>query len=270
VFDYPNDGPIDESGRLLSKELRRFAADHPDQSVTMVAHSMGGLVARVAIEDPDLDPGNVRQFIMVATPNQGSQMAHFACGLDGCEQVVLRRERDPQDLLRLSIADGLNEARSDLKPGSRFLRDLNARERNPHVRYSLLLGTKGPLTAAQRDELQSAASAAVERNRAAQLLAPRVAEPLADMEELLDGAGDGAVAVKRGRLDGVDDTLLLPFSHLAITRKRESDATRELLAAIVARLEEQPPVALDTGRRFRQNGDSIEPQVEPGPKSKNP
>lgn len=270
LFDYPNDGPINESGKLLSDELREFHEDHPDQPISIVAHSMGGLVARVVIEDPDLDPGNVRQLIMVGTPNQGSQMAHFACGLDGCEQVVLRRERDPQDLLRLSIADGLNEARSDLKPGSRFLSDLNARERNAHVRYSLLLGTKGPLTDAQLDELRSVVSTAAERNRVAQLLAPRVAEPLADMDELQDGAGDGAVAVKRGRLEGVDDTVLLPFSHLAITRKQESDATRELLAAIVARLAEQPPAALDTGRSIRQNGDLIKPQVEPAPKSKNP
>jgi pimeloyl-ACP methyl ester carboxylesterase len=270
VFDYPNDGPIDESGKLLSDELREFAARHPGQSVALVAHSMGGLVARVAIEDPELDPGNVRRLIMVATPNQGSQMAHFACGLDGCEQVVLRREREARDLLRLSIADGLNEARSDLKPGSRFLSDLNAREGNANVRYSLLLGTRGPLTDAQLEELRSAVSTAAERNRIAQLLAPHVAEPLADMEELLDGAGDGAVAAKRGRLDGVDDTVLLPFSHLAVTRSRESAATCELLEAIVARLEEQPAAALDTGGRFRQNAASTTPESEPVTKPTTP
>lgn len=239
VFDYPNDGPIAECGKLLSDELRELAADHPGQAVALVAHSMGGLVARSAIEDPGLDPGNVRRLIMVATPNQGSQMAHFACGLDGCEQLLLRREHDADNLLRLSIADGLNEARSDLKPGSRFLRDLNARDRNPSVRYSLLLGTRGPLTDAQREEFRSAVSTAAERNRAVQLLAPRVAEPLADMEELLDGAGDGAVAVKRGRLEGVDDTVLLPFSHLAVTRKLDSETTRELLEAILTRLQQE-------------------------------
>jgi pimeloyl-ACP methyl ester carboxylesterase len=236
VFDYPNDGPIDESGRLLSEELRRVAGDHPDRSIAIVAHSMGGLVARVAIEDPELDPGNVRQLIMVGTPNHGSQMAHFAGGLECCEHLVPRHEQGADHLLRLSIADGLNEARSDLKPGSRFLNDLNARDRNRKVRYSLLLGTKGPLTAAQLEELQSAVSAAAEHNRVAQLLAPRVAEPLSEMEELLEGMGDGAVAVRRGRLEGVDDTVLLPFSHLAVTRKLETESTRDLLAAILARL----------------------------------
>jgi pimeloyl-ACP methyl ester carboxylesterase len=263
MFDYPNDGPIDESGRLLSAELRRFAAGHPDRPVAIVAHSMGGLVARVAIESPDLDPGNVRHLMMVATPNQGSQMAHFACGLECSEQLVLRREYGAEDLLRLSIADGLNEARSDLKPGSRFLRDLNARDRNPNVRYSLLLGTKGTLTAAQIQELQSAVSAAAEHYRVAQLLAPRVAEPLSDMEELRDGAGDGAVAVKRGRLEGVDDTVLLPFTHLAVTRKLESESSRDLLEAIITRLEEQPPAALDTRREFGQNRGSSQPKTEP-------
>ncbi len=240
VFDYPNDGPIDESGRLLSEELRHFAGDHPDLSVTIVAHSMGGLVARQAIENPDLDPGNVRQLIMVGTPNHGSQMAHFAGGLECCEHLVPRHDQGPENLLRLSIADGLNEARSDLKPGSRFLRDLNTRERNSKVRYSLMLGTQAPLTPGQLQEFRSAIAAAAEHNRIAQLLAPRVAEPLADMEELLDGAGDGAVSVKRGRLEGVDDTVLLPFSHLALTRKLGTDATRELLEAILARLNEAP------------------------------
>jgi pimeloyl-ACP methyl ester carboxylesterase len=263
MFDYPNDGPVDESGRLFSAELRRFAAGHPDRPVAIVAHSMGGLVARVAIEDPDLDPGNVRQLIMVGTPNQGSQMAHFACGLECGEQLVLRRKYGAEDLLRLSIADGLNEARTDLKPGSRFLRDLNARDRNPNVRYSLLLGTKGTLTAAQLQELQSAVSAASERNRVAQLLAPRVAEPLSDMEELLDGAGDGAVAVKRGRLEGVDDTVLLPLTHLTVTRTLESESSRDLLEAIFTRLEEQAPAALDTRRDFGQNRGSSQRKTEP-------
>jgi pimeloyl-ACP methyl ester carboxylesterase len=270
LFDYPNDGPIDESGELLSEELRRFAEEHSDQPVAIVAHSMGGLVARVAIEDRQLDPGNVSQLIMIATPNQGSQMAHFAGGLECCEHLVLRRGEGAENLLKLSIADGLDEARSDLKPRSRLLRDLNARERNPKVRYSLLLGTQGPLTAGQLQELQSAVAAAAERNRIAQLLAPRVAGPLADMEELLDGAGDGAVAVKRGRLEGVDDTVLLPFSHLAVTRTLESETTRKLWDAILARLNEPTPAALDTGRRFRQNGDLKHPAPDPVHEQKSP
>jgi hypothetical protein len=85
------------------------------------------------------------------------------------------------------------------------------------------------------------------------------------MEELLNGAGDGAVAVKRGRLEGVDDTVLLPITHLAVTRKLESESSRDLLEAIVARLEDevQSPAALDTGREFRQNTGPKRPETEP-------
>ncbi|REJ91687.1 MAG: alpha/beta hydrolase, partial [Planctomycetota bacterium] len=75
VFEYPNDGPLDESAALLALELAEFRRDNPDRRIAVVAHSMGGLVTRAVIENPELDPGNVRQLIMVATPTQGSQLA---------------------------------------------------------------------------------------------------------------------------------------------------------------------------------------------------
>ena len=37
---------------------------------------------------------------------------------------------------------------------------------------------------------------------------------LADLDEVVEGKGDGAVAVKRGRLEGVSDIEVLDFDHL--------------------------------------------------------
>jgi pimeloyl-ACP methyl ester carboxylesterase len=236
VFAYPNDGPLDESAALLCVELREFAADHPDRQIDIVAHSMGGLVVRAVIEDPELDPGNVRRLIMVATPNQGSQLACLPGGLDCVEHLATRPEDGLPGLFRDAAADGFNESCHDMRPGSRFLKKLNARERNPDVQYSLLIGTDGPLTPESLAELRRVLDRAAAENPVAGLLEPRLGPP-DDLDEVLVDAGDGAVAVKRATLEGVEDTVLLEFSHLTITRASESDNGRALLEAILTRLE---------------------------------
>jgi pimeloyl-ACP methyl ester carboxylesterase len=234
VMSYPDDGPIDESAALLAEELGEFGRDHPDRNVAIVAHSMGGLVARAVIENPDLDPGNVRQLIMVGTPNQGSMLAHLPGGFDCIDHL---REGDSDNhLFARAAADGFNEAAPDMRPDSAFLRRLNARDRNPRVKYSLLLGKGGPLSAAELDEFRSVIETAIERNRVLQFVSPRIEAPLADLDELLEGKGDGAVAVKRGRLEGVEDTQLLSFSHLTITKRADEPDADELFDAIITRL----------------------------------
>jgi pimeloyl-ACP methyl ester carboxylesterase/GNAT superfamily N-acetyltransferase len=236
TFAYPNDGPLDESAVLLADELRAFGEQHPTRRVSIVAHSMGGLVARAAIEDPVLDPGNVMQLIMVGTPNHGSQLACFPGGPDCADAFARHREGGLDDVFRNATIDGLDEACEDMRPESRFLRKLNARDRNPHVRYSLLLGTGGPLTEESLAELQAKVAAAVDQNRIARFFGPRVENPLSDFDEVVCEKGDGAVAVKRARLEGVDDTVLLPFSHLTITRRATEPQAAELIDAILERL----------------------------------
>ncbi|MGH7201500.1 MAG: esterase/lipase family protein, partial [Planctomycetaceae bacterium] len=146
TFAYPNDGPLTEAAELLAAELHDFQEEHPDRNIAAVTHSMGGLVVRAVIEDSDLDPGNVSRLIMVCPPNHGSPWAELPGGLE-CWEYLQEEERDSLgNAFNASVSDGLNEARTDLKPGSRFLHELNARERNPNVHYSLLLGTGSPFT----------------------------------------------------------------------------------------------------------------------------
>jgi hypothetical protein len=59
---------------------------------------------------------------------------------------------------------------------------------------------------------------------------------LADMDELVEGKGDGVVAVARGRLDGVTDTLVLPFGHLSVTGEPANDVVREVQQLVLERL----------------------------------
>jgi len=215
TFAYRNDGPIQEAGEKLAAALRELARTQEKTPVALVTWSMGGLVARAAIEDPRIAPGNVERLIMVAPPNHGSQLARFAFGLDVLEHLAAFDSDDPATRLFHLVEDGLGEASVDLQPDSAFLRKLNARDRNENVAYSILLGAGGPLSKDQRNTLRRRVKNAGEDNRYVRFFGPKVDRWLADLDEVVAGKGDGAVAIKRGKLEGVEDVATLPFDHVA-------------------------------------------------------
>ena len=236
-FAYPNDHTILASAQLLSNELRRFGRLHPRSRVLLVCHSMGSLVARACIEDPRYDPGNVERLIMIAPPTHGTLIAHFAVGSDLWEHWLSRRDGGPWRRTRDSIVDGLGEAADDLCPSSTFLHDLNARPRNPRVRYSIFLGTSARFSEAQLAWIRDSVCDQLAKLPGGEGSADRLESILNDIDELVEGKGDGVVAVKRGRLDGVSDTLVMPFGHLAVTGEPSSDALRDVQRAVVERLQ---------------------------------
>ena len=107
-----------------------------------------------------------------------------------------------------TLLDGLGEASGDLLPGSVFLTKLNARPRNPRVRYRLVLGTGAPLPAKSWEALQPKLLALVERIPGSAVFDARLAEILRDLDEVVRGKGDGAVSVERGKLSGVEAVLV--------------------------------------------------------------
>lgn len=224
-FAYPNDQPLADSAKLLSVELRRLAERDPAVQVTLVTHSMGGLVARAAIEDLALDPGNVHRLIMIAPPTHGSGLARVAVATDLWEHWLSRRTGGFRERLRDSIVDGLGEAATDLRPNSKFLLELNSRGRHPGVTYTLIIGVGGSISSKPVDWLRARARgvASVERW-------------LNEFEEVLEGRGDGIVALERARLDGVDDVVTLPFGHLDIVGAQPSEAALEARTEMLDRL----------------------------------
>lgn len=237
TFAYPNDHTILASAQLLSCELRSFATRYPERRVILICHSMGSLVARACIEDALYDPGNVDRLIMIAPPTHGSMIAHFAAGTDVWEHWISRKSGGPWRRVRDSIVDGLGEAAADLCPGSPFLHDLNARPRNPNVRYTILLGTGARISEAQLDWVRESICEKIAQMPGGDRSADRLAAILNDMDELIDGKGDGVVAVKRGRLDGVSDTLVMPFGHLAVTGEPRDDVLRQVQRAVLERVQ---------------------------------
>ncbi len=239
VLEYPNDQPIEKSARLLARELQGLADEHPGLKISLLTHSMGGLVARAVVEDPGLDPGNVTQLIMVAPPNHGSQLARFAFAMELWEHVASDVDRRTVERFYRSIEDGLSEASADLTPDSLFLRGLNGRDRNPRVQYTIILGTGGPLREKDLARMRTALSNTDASNRWFLFFKSRLTQLLGDLDEVVAGKGDGVVAVSRGRLDGVEDTVLLEFGHLDLLDVPESGESGPLHRLVLDRLGEK-------------------------------
>jgi pimeloyl-ACP methyl ester carboxylesterase len=235
-FAYPNDHTILSSAQLLSDELHRFHRQHPERRIALVCHSMGSLVARACIENALYDPGNVARLIMIAPPTHGTVLAHFAVGTDLWEHWLSRRRGGPWRRMRDSVIDGLGEAADDLRPNSAFLRELNARSLHPRVRYSILLGTNACLNEAQAVWIRESVCDQIAKLPGGDAGAERLATLLSDIDELVDGKGDGIVAVKRGRLDGVADTLVMPFGHVSVTGEPSNEVVRSVQQAVLERV----------------------------------
>jgi pimeloyl-ACP methyl ester carboxylesterase len=219
TFTWPDDEGVERIAAALATRLKALGA----QPVVIVGYSMGGLVGRAVVEDRALDPGNVRMLVTVGTPHAGSNLAGFRFALEAAD--LLRDARGPGPFARelLDAAfdhfrDGLGEAGGDLLPGSVCLVRMAARERNPAVEYRAVLGTRSLL-----DEERLAAVQALVRERLADpklaLVRPRLERWLQDLDELVDGKGDGAVSVARGTLAGVDP-VLVPIDHVGLVRRR--------------------------------------------------
>lgn len=235
-FAYPNDWDLRKASALLSRQLKNFARNHPRRDVALVTHSMGGLVARACVEDPRLDPGNVTRLVMIAPPSHGTLLAHFAVATDLWEHWLGRADGGCWTRCRDSVIDGLGEAADDLQPGSPFLTELNARPRHPRIRYALLLGTGAAVSQDEMNWLRTALQKTSGKCPGFRGCTGKLDGVLRDMEEIVDGKGDGIVAVKRGRLAGVDDVVILPFGHLSCTGKPEDEAVTQVQSELLARL----------------------------------
>lgn len=129
-FRYPNDQGIDRSADLLAASWPELPADLP---VILIGHSMGGLVVRDFVsrwryptaDSPSLGGATVAGVILAGTPNQGSDWARLRFWLEPRDQLAAAM--DQRFSLLSGIQDGTGAAKIDLRPGSRFLDDLNSR-----------------------------------------------------------------------------------------------------------------------------------------------
>lgn len=216
-FDYPNDQGIADSALQLLDALRELDSRGVDR-VQIVAHSMGGLVARDALTRGAAARANtppVTHLVMVGTPNHGSHMAALQPIADAREHAIRAVRNNSTDGAGLvgSARDGRGEAARDLAVGSDFLKDLNARLLPEGVRITTIGGTLTPAAACEylRSDAQPQWARFLGEERAAAL----IAQSCAAVETL----GDGMVHVSSTRLDGVSDHVDLAADHRSMLKR---------------------------------------------------
>ncbi|HUY34052.1 MAG TPA: alpha/beta fold hydrolase [Pirellulales bacterium] len=220
-FDYPNDSPIAWCGDRLRSELEDLCKRHPRLKLVIVAHSMGGLAARYALETGDHAPRCVTDLFMLGTPNQGSHLA------GAHEWIELLRALPSGTLFSgENLRDGLGEAAVDLRPGSQFFKTLAAGRRPAGVRYYVAIGRRSFLPDDRRAAIERELTDFFRRRKIPEEIRRAVLDALAG-DELRDGRGDGAVAIDSARLKGADGERIFDLNHtelLALPGERPEEA----------------------------------------------
>jgi len=215
---YPNDQGLDRSAAYLDEQWDRLPAD---RDVVLVGHSMGGLIAREFVSrwrhpvdrPARVDGAAVAGVIMVGTPNQGSAWARLRIWLELREHF--EDARDQRFSLFAGLRDGLGEAKLDLRPGSDFLRTLNARPW-PDTVPQFIIGAR---LAEPPDWLSAGLDAA-----AAEVGSEALGERLhAWFDGLGERLGDGAVSADSLRLDNAPAPMFVNGSHRTMLRRLFAD-----------------------------------------------
>jgi len=226
TMTYPNDQPITESAQFFlecikSRSLAKI------KNISIVAHSMGGLVAREMLTNPSLfyaekvdkkELPAVFQLIMVGTPNHGSELARFRIFTELREQITSLFSEKYHWLQ--GILDGAGEAGIDLMPGSTFLERLN---RRPHPRNVNMLVIAGTMSPWQKNDIENFA-----HNLKVKL--PEDSQvAVKEMENVLllvsNEVGDGLVSVQSAKLSGVPFRIV-QGTHLSMIRNITTGSQR--------------------------------------------
>lgn len=245
ALEYPNDDAIARSADVLADALatlRRAGV----QRVDIVAHSMGGLLARDVLTRTEHYAGDARgtaslpaiqRLIMLGTPNQGSDFARLRTISEAYE--ALRRARDAGRLAAAltTLTDGNGQAGIDLRPGSAFLDDLNARPRPTHVRITAVVGSLGLADAVDFAALQNHLERLVDSQRA-QSLAARAALLSAEASTWL---GDGLVSIESAAWPHADRIVILRAGHRGMIARQSPDRVARWLGAT---LDDTPAIPL--------------------------
>lgn len=219
LMHYPNDQPVVDSAWLFHDELAHLRQSGISE-ISIVGHSMGGLVSREMLTNPEIsyigkvqngELPRVKALIMVGTPNHGSEWARFRFFAEIRDQWINVVENGAP-ILR-GFMDGAGEAQIDLRPNSQFLKALNSR---PHPEGVRLLTISGIVSPWDENEVNQFLYSTFEKNTAD--------EAVSLVRTMSDGLGDGLVTVDSSSLEGVENRFV-PGTHLTMIRNLTSGST---------------------------------------------
>lgn len=225
-FDYPNDQSAAASADLLFSALADLRARGVER-VDIVAHSMGGLIARDVLTRETMYAGSgagddvkptVARLITIGTPNHGSPWAALRGFSEVRDQFIRWINSDGSDCAALLgfLVDGEGEAGRDLMPGSAYLNELNARAGGGvprDVAMTLIVGRASPMDGG--DVRGLLAYPWVRR-----ALGAKNGEDLALWVDSMAGQlGDGVVPESSAVLAGVSDIVYVNANHRSMIRR---------------------------------------------------
>jgi len=216
IFGYPDDGPIADDVAMLQHDLASLHQRYPQLKIDLIAHSMGGLIARGYVEG-DGYAGGVDRLILLATPNGGSKWARLEW-LSEIDEHIRLAHSDKKWHWTWMITDGMGEAADDLMPHSAFLKKLNARPRRAGVRYTIIAGDQ-PIADRLGAECVAAPAKWVPAFASDWWGIRQTRSGLQSAAARLDhrtGDSDGPVSLKSARLSGVSDFVILRADHTAL------------------------------------------------------
>jgi hypothetical protein len=171
-FSYARDGgaygprdtwrDLHEAGRLLSEQLKRAQREHPGREVDLIAHSQGGVVVDVFLQnyyragDPEYPP--IGTVVTLSSPHQGAPLATSVA--DWRESPVGRGLVDAAER-HLDIAPSDAPSVRQLDERSSFLHELWARRLPEHVDFTTIGGTDDYLVPATQIDVPDAAKVVV-------------------------------------------------------------------------------------------------------------
>ncbi|MEV7931275.1 alpha/beta fold hydrolase [Kitasatospora sp. NPDC088779] len=128
----PNPG-IDHIAAGFAREVNEIAKTSPDGKVDIVAHSMGGLVARAYIKNLG-GAEKVKHFVSMGSPHHGTIVADVGVGASEAVRAIGAFLGDHNILVGYAkeLAENCDFQCHDMASGSAFLRSLNSGDEAPH------------------------------------------------------------------------------------------------------------------------------------------
>jgi pimeloyl-ACP methyl ester carboxylesterase len=225
-FDYPNDQPIRDSADLLERAVGGVLRS--GGRLDVVAHSMGGLLARDLLTRPGAGWARdaVGRLITAGTPNAGSPLARTRWLAEVREQLARWVDSPgwmpPGSASPRGVRGG---AGADLMPGSPYLTELNARGLPQGPTITVIYGHWWPTL-----------------------------PPEASMgHAIISALGDGVVSLASAILPGVADHVRLAGNHRTMLRRLCPGAVLRARTGRAPAGQDPPaiPVILDRLRRPR-------------------
>jgi pimeloyl-ACP methyl ester carboxylesterase len=147
VYDYESlNTPLDETAKMLNTTLAEFGFGKDEKRITIISHSLGGLIARWMIEQEG-GSAFVEHCVLVGTPNNGSMYGKIdgyvkwaQTALDLAINFIPHIVPFSGLLLKfLKTASDLGGSIAQIDPNSDFINKLNA-SKDPGIRYTVISG----------------------------------------------------------------------------------------------------------------------------------